>query len=205
MCKMCYIGTNLEIAEKKFDVKNPSFCVELMDKSRFDSETFTTKNVYFIGSREGCGCSFGTYLIPNNVIIETKQILSKNETIPDRLRGYFQYEDTLEKIEETIAENKENSEDTQQLFSLINELINKDRMIEFFGCWAGDEMIKPDSISNFNSRSGELIIDFNEIYFSNIMIRFEKKRTIAQQLLITHGCMRSLRKMSIRLNIKKST
>lgn len=64
---MCYVGTNAVIPERKFDEANPDFHIEKADKSEFSEYTFTKENVYYVGTREGCGCGFGTEPIPTEI------------------------------------------------------------------------------------------------------------------------------------------
>jgi hypothetical protein len=174
MCVMCYIGVNSEISEIKFDKNNPAFYIEKMDKSEFDIETFSTDYIYYIGSREGCGCGFGTTKIPNEIISEVLSIVKYKKKIPEKYRQYFEFGDSIEQIEDNIKENQEFVEDTQKLYSLIHRICDSNSQVEFFGCWAGSEKKKLDEISQVDLNSTDLIIDFGKIWNSNIKVIYKK-------------------------------
>jgi len=171
---MCYIGIDTEIPEKKFDKRNLEFCIERVENSEFDATTFTKKNIYYVGTSEGCGCKFGTLFIPDEIITAIKEKVKKGQAIPDNFRDYFEFEDTLEEIEETIEENKTYAEDTKKLYSLLEQLCGQNSDVEFFGCWAGKEKSKPDIISTTKFKSNDFFIDFHKIWDSNIFIRIAK-------------------------------
>ena len=171
---MCYIGINSEIEEKRFDQSNPAFCIEKMDFSDFNEKTFSSKNIYYIGSSEGCGCGFGIKEIPENIISEVRTIVKEKGKIPDKYREYFEYEDTSEQVEATIKENKEYVGDTKKNYSLICNLSEKNDFVEFFGCWAGSEKSEPDKIINIELKSDKLEIDFSSIWDLNIKMIIKK-------------------------------
>ena len=174
MCVMCYIGINTEIEEVKFDRNNPAFCIEKMNFSDFNEETFSVQNIYYIGSSEGCGCGFGTIKIPESIISEVRANVKEQKEISIKCREYFDYEDTIEQIEETIKENKKFVEDTEKLYSLIYDLIERNNTVEFFGCWAGNEGAKPDEITQIKLRFDKFEIDFEQFWNSNVKMIIKK-------------------------------
>ena len=174
MCVMCYIGVNSKLQEIKFNQSNPTFCIEEMDVSCFDKKTFSSSNIYWIGSSAGCGCGFGTQRIPENVISEVRTLVINKKKIPDKYRNFFEYEDTIEQIEDTIKENKEFAEDTEKLYSLISELSEKNNIVEFFGCWSGSEGKEPDKIKQIVLSAEKFEIDFGEIWNLNVKMIIEK-------------------------------
>ncbi len=175
MCVMCYIGIDSETREYLFDKDNPAFCVErINDISVFDKDTFTTKNVYYVGSRESCGCGFGTIKIPDEISSGVLKTVKKNGVISNSDRLYFEFEDSIEEVEETIKENSNFAEDTEKLYSLLNELSYVNDVVEFFGCWAGSEENKTDKITEINLKTDNLTIDFSSIWNFNIKLIIKK-------------------------------
>lgn len=172
---MCYIGIDSETREYLFDKDNPAFCIEKMDDlSVFDSDTFTTKNIYYVGSRESCGCGFGTIKIPNEISSRVLKTVKNGGVISDFDRFYFEFEDSVDEVEETIKENADFAEDTKKLYSLIHELSNDNNLVEFFGCWAGSEKNKIDEIIEINLKADNLTIDFSRIWNFNIKLIIKK-------------------------------
>jgi len=174
MCVMCYIGLKSEIKEIEFNQDKPAFCIERMQKSDFDAKTFSSPNIYWVGSSAGCGCGFGVQRIPENIISEVRAFLKNKKKIPDKYRNYFEYEDTIEEVEDTIKENKEFAEDTEKLYSLICEQSENNDIIEFFGCWSGREKEEFDKIKQVKLSAEKLDIDFGEMWNLNVKMIIEK-------------------------------
>ena len=174
MCVMCYIGVNSKIQEIEFIQEKPAFCIEKVDASSFDEKTFTSSNIYWVGSSAGCGCGFGMQKIPENIISEVRALVKNKKKIPDKYRNFFEYENTLEDIEDTIRESTEFAEDTEKLYSLIYELSEKNNFVEFFACWSGSEKNEPDKVIQVLLSAEQFEINFSEIWDLNVKMIIEK-------------------------------
>ena len=173
MCVMCYIGVNSEIEEIEFDESNPSFSIKKMNSSDFNEETFSAKNIYFIGSGAECGCScdFGISNIPKYVISEVRAIVKAQRRIPKEYREYFPSKRTIEQVENTINVRKKYAESTKRLYLLICSLCKENDSVEFFGCWTGCEREKPNEMTQINMSSDKLDIDFGDFCYKVIIKR----------------------------------
>ncbi|WP_139249760.1 hypothetical protein [Mariniphaga anaerophila] len=160
--------------EIEFDRNNPEFCVVKVDKSDFDKDTFSTNNIYYIGTREGCGCKFGIQEIPSEIINEAKQLINAKKELTDKIRQFFEYESTIDEIDFTVKESKDYSEDTQKLYTLITGLCNKNDKVEFYGCEADHEKKKYDEKLTIDLKEGDLYIDFDKFWDLNIRIDIKK-------------------------------
>ena len=174
MCVMCYIGVNSKIQEIEFNQENPAFCIEKVDISDFDEKTFTSSNIYWVGSSAGCGCGFGMQRIPENIISEVRVLVKNKKKIPEKYRNYFEYEDTIEDVEDTIKESTEFAEDTEKLYSLICELSENNNVVELFGCWSGSEKKEPDKVIQVVLSTEKLEINFSEMWNLNVKMIIEK-------------------------------
>ena len=173
---MCYLGTNSEIEEKIFDKENPKFCIEKFDKNNFDKNTFKSEFVYYIGTSFGCGCGFGFEEIPQTIIDKAKYFVQRKLEIPENLSDYFAGENSIEEIEETVNESKIFFEDTNKFYSLILEKLNKDKSIEFFGCWDGTEKNKIDKTLELTINDKITKIEFREFWDFNVKINYKKMK-----------------------------
>jgi hypothetical protein len=175
MCFTCYIGINSEIDEVKWVKNIQTICIKKIDRSIFHKDTFINKNIYCIGTRESCGCNFGFIKIPDKIINDVRLYFPNTKQIKKEHTEYFEYEVSLELIENTIKQNAEYSEDTQNLYSIIIEQAKINDIVEFFGCWAGLEDKVPNEITEVDTRDKVINIDFGKIWDINIKINFVQK------------------------------
>jgi methionine synthase II (cobalamin-independent) len=123
MCKMVFIGTNLELPEIPWDENRKDFHVErISDEFKDVSRHFRTKNVYSAGTSEGCGCRF---------------ILN-----PEWL-------DESDKEEE--KENLNFISQTNRLVDLIADSVSADNEVELYCCWAGDYATNFDNVETIDT------------------------------------------------------
>jgi hypothetical protein len=108
---MLYAGTDIPLPEMALDQSSTSLRVRTLKPSEEGIRAHFTKNrVQYIGSTEGCGCSF-----PNAVLGEG---------------GWFPEEDTDPECESKVKFNRE------KLFALLES--SGESVVELYGVWAGD-------------------------------------------------------------------
>ncbi|KAA3437930.1 hypothetical protein [Rufibacter hautae] len=100
--------------------------------------------------------------------------MKRSKHVPEEYRDYFQHEDNIEEIEETISHDNAFAEDTQKLYSLIKDLCERGEKVEFVACWAGTENIAPEIELYQRTTSNDLMIDFSSGRDATLKITFEK-------------------------------
>lgn len=107
---MVFIGTNLELTEIPWDENKKDFHVEaISDEFKDVTRHFRTKNIYYVGTSEGCGCRF----------ILNPEWLDEND-------------------KEEEKENLNFISQTNRLVDLITDNVSKGNEVELYCCWAGD-------------------------------------------------------------------
>jgi hypothetical protein len=108
MCKMVFIGTNLELAEIPWNENKKDFHVQrISDEFKDVARHFRTENIYSVGTSEGCGCNFVLKL------------------------GWFGNKDEEREGLNFVAQ-------TNKLVDLITNNASKENEVELYCCWAGD-------------------------------------------------------------------
>lgn len=110
MCKMVFIGTNLELPEMPWDENKKDFHVErISDEFKDVKRHFRTKNIYYVGTSEGCGCRF----------ILNPEWLNEGD-------------------KEEEKENLNFVRQSNRLVDLVADNVSKENEVELYCCWAGD-------------------------------------------------------------------
>jgi len=125
MCWAMYLFTDNVIDEIKWDDNNPGLFIEKIYKEKnmdynVNNWNENNKNIYYIGSSQGCGCGWQS---PNHEFLDLNDEDEKKE-----------YEN---KIKDRI-----------ELFKILNKNINNGSF--FIICWEGDQGNEIKQILNFN-------------------------------------------------------
>lgn len=127
MCKMVFIGTNLELTEIPWDENKNDLHVEIIsDEFKDVTRQFRTKNIYYVGTSEGCGCRF----------ILNPEWLDEND-------------------KEEEKENLNFVSQTHRLIDLIVGKTSKDNEVELYCCWAGDYKSNFENVETLDTSDNE--------------------------------------------------
>lgn len=86
MCFVLYLGSDLPRPLIDWDESQPRFHVKADDAdAQIASKHFSKRNVYYVGSNEGCGCGFRQEF---DVMIEDAAELAKHSENQAQLHGY---------------------------------------------------------------------------------------------------------------------
>ena len=117
MCYAVYLGTDVGLQVSEFNVNKPDFYIGEIDKLKEGAvrNQFTKRNVYYIGSHEGCGCGF-----------------------------VFQDSDAREESgqEEKFGDNKKS---VKNFCDLIRSVLSQSDDCEVFLCWEGNQADVPEN------------------------------------------------------------
>jgi hypothetical protein len=170
MCYNYYIGTDQDLKEIRFNESKPDFWLERIDKIKLLPVQFQKKNVYEIGTSEGCGCSFGYERIPKEIYNRAKKCLLNGQDLSDELRRYFISEDTIEEIEETFKESEVFAQEAERFLNIIEDLLDRENTIEFYGGFLLDEKKKT--------------IEYLEVEFDRTNFNFGIELFIEQPIIV---------------------
>ena len=96
MCYCVYLGADNDLPLVPFDAKSPIFSVQPVSASdAVVAQHFNKKNIYYVGSWQGCSCGFA-----NDIDFENAELVAKNSNSVTALLNYIssalQQEDTIE-------------------------------------------------------------------------------------------------------------
>ena len=122
MCKIVFIGTNLDLREIPWDENKKDFHLEkISNEFKEVRRHFRTDNIYYVGTSEGCGCRF--FLNP---------------------------EWTGDEDEEEKKEDLNFIGQTNKLIDLIADHVSKENDVELYCCWAGDYGTNLENVETIN-------------------------------------------------------
>lgn len=117
MCMMLYIGSDIVLPIVPFKEDSPGFHTEeLCENDLKISGHFSTKNILYAGSSQGCGCGFQHSLIDNNT-------------------GWLIVED----------EDEDFTTNMLQLHEYVKNILEKGGKVELYACWDGEFQDAPMS------------------------------------------------------------
>jgi len=119
MCFALYVGANITLPKILVNESNPSVHTEsLNENDRSVVSHFSTQNVIYFGSTEGCGCGFRHALLEN----------SGDEWMP---------------IEYEQGDLTDDQINMLGLHSYLKNIINSGEKAELYGIWDGDYNMEP--------------------------------------------------------------
>ena len=149
MCKMLFIGTNIQFLEHPLDTKAPGFNVEKISGEFLAVKSvFQNPYVYFVGTSHGCSCDFG-------IQITTEENLKINHSSPfqnfqnkfRKLTGTYEewQKKHTEKMSKLIEQDQNYKTQTFELIDIITKGVNNGNSVELYCTWAGDYSAKPEA------------------------------------------------------------
>ncbi|MCK4917989.1 MAG: hypothetical protein KAS51_07225 [Candidatus Omnitrophica bacterium] len=115
MCMAVYLGSDIELPTSKWDKNKPSFYAENAQEDDNVKKQFTKKNIYYLGSHEGCGCGFS---------------YDDNEVNPE--------------YSEEVKDNELRKDSVKHLVQYLKNALEKTTELELFICWEGEQGEKPN-------------------------------------------------------------
>jgi hypothetical protein len=111
MCMMLYIGSDIPLPIIPFKEDAPAFHTEVLtENDEKIVQHFSTANVSYAGSSQGCGCGFQHSLIDSNI-------------------GWLNVED---------EDDDDFKMNMRQLYEYVKDVVGKGGKVELYACWDGE-------------------------------------------------------------------